>query len=173
MHPKALLSVLTIGIVCICCCSVSRLCPTLCSPMGCSVLGFPVLHYLLEFAQTYVHCVNDAIQTSHPLSPPSPPALSLFQHQGYFPSESVLRIKWPKYWSFSFSISPPSEYSRLISFKIDWLDLLSSPRDSQESSPTLQFKSIDSSAPSLPYGPTLTSIHDSWKNHNFTDLCWW
>ena len=123
MHCKALLSVLTIGIVCICCSSVSRLCPTLCSPMDCSVLGFPVLQYLLEFAQTYVHCVNDAIQISHPLSPPSPSALSLSQHQGFFPSESVLRIKWPKYWSFSFSISPSNEYFRLISFRIDWFDL--------------------------------------------------
>ena len=63
---------------------MSRSCPTLCSPMDCSMLGFPVLHFLLEFTQTYVHCVNDAIQTSHPLSPPSLPALSLSQHQSFF-----------------------------------------------------------------------------------------
>ena len=91
--------------------------------MDCSTPGFPVLHYLPEFAQTPVHGVSDAIQPSHLLSPPSPPTLNLFQHQG-FSKESVLRIRWPKYWSFSFSISPSSEYSELISFRIGWFDLL-------------------------------------------------
>ena len=80
-----------------------------------------------------------------------------------FSNESVLHIKWPKYWSFSFSISPSNEYSGLISFRMDWLDLLAIPRDSQESSLTPQFKSINSSALSFPYSPTLTSIHDYWK----------
>ena len=84
-----------------------------------------------------------------------------------FPSESVLRIRWPKYWSFSLSISPSNEYSGLISFRIDWFDIPCSPRASQEFSPSPQFKSINSSALSFLYGPTLTSIHDSWKNHSF------
>ena len=76
-----------------------------------------------EFTQTHVHWVGDAIQPSHPLSSPSPPAFNLSQHQ-VFSNESVLCIRWPKYWSFSFSISPSSEYSGLISFRMDWLDLL-------------------------------------------------
>ena len=79
--------------------------------------------------------------------------------------ESVLHIRWPKYWSFSFSISTSNEYSGLISFMIDWLDLCS-PRDPQESSPTLQFKSTISLSLSFLYSPTLTSIHDHWKNHS-------
>ena len=106
-----------------CCCSVAQWCPTLCDPMNCSTPGFLVLHHLLDFAQTHVHWVSDAIQPSHPLSPPSPPAFGLSQNQGLF-SESVLRIRWPKCWSFSFSISPPNQYSELISFRMDWLDLL-------------------------------------------------
>ena len=78
--------------------------------MDCSTPGFPVHHQLLELTQTHVHWVGDAIQPSHPLSSPSPPAFNLFQHQ-VFSSESVLRIRWPKYWSFSVSISPSKEYS--------------------------------------------------------------
>ena len=77
-----------------------------------------------------------------------------------FSSESVFHIRWPKYWSFSFSISPSNEYSGLISFRMDWLDSLCSPRDSQESSPTPQFKSLNSLVLSFPYSPTLTSIQD-------------
>ena len=84
-----------------------------------------------------------------------------------FSNESVLPIRWPKYWSFSFSISPSSEYSALITFRMDWLDLLAVPRNSQKSSPTPQFKSINSSTLSLRYGPTLTSIHNYWKNQVF------
>ena len=84
---------------------------------------FPVLHHLPELAQTHVHWVGDAYQLSHPLSSPSPPAFNLSQIR-VFSSDSVLRIRWPKYWSFSFSISPFDEYSGLISFKIDWFDLL-------------------------------------------------
>ena len=95
----------------------------LCDPMDCGTPGFPVHHQLPEFAQIHVYLVGDAIQPSHPLSAPSPSAFSLSQHQG--PSnESVLLIRWPKYWSFSFSISPSNEYSGLISFRMDWLDLL-------------------------------------------------
>ena len=85
--------------------------------------GFPVHHQLLEFTQTHVHWVSDAIQPSHPLSSPSPPAFNLPQHQGLL-NESALCIRWPKYWSFSFNISPSNEHSGLISFGMDWLDLL-------------------------------------------------
>ena len=69
-----------------CCCSVTQSCPTLCDPMDCSMPGFPVLHHLLELSQTHVHWISDAIQPSHPLSPPSPPAFNLSQHQGFFQS---------------------------------------------------------------------------------------
>ena len=82
-----------------------------------------VHHQLPELSQTHVHRVADAIQPSHPLSSPSPPAF-IFPSIRIFSSESVLCIRWPKYWSFSFSISPSSEYSGLISFRMDWLDLL-------------------------------------------------
>ena len=96
---------------------------TLCDPMDCSMLGLPDHHQLPEFTQTHVHWVGDAIQPSHPLSSPSPPALNLSRIR-VFSNESALRIRWPKYWSFSFSISTSSEYSGLISFTMDWLDLL-------------------------------------------------
>ena len=101
--------------------SVAKLCPTLCDPMGCSTPGFPVLQYLLELAQTNVHWVSDAIQPSHPLLPLSLLA-SVFPSIRVFSNKSALRIRWPKYWSFS--ISPCSEYSGLIFFLIDWFDLL-------------------------------------------------
>ena len=103
--------------------SVAQLCPTLCDPMNCSTPGLPVQHQLLEFTQTHVHRVGDAIQPSHPLSPllllPS-----IFPGIRVFSNESALCIRWPKYWSFSFTISPSNEYSGLISFRIDLLDLL-------------------------------------------------
>ena len=93
----------------------------------------------------------------HPLLLPSSIFLSVFSN------ESVLRIRWPKYCSFSFSSSPSNEYSGLISFRIDWFDLPCNPRDSQESSPAPEFKSINSLVLSFLYSPTLTSIHDHWK----------
>ena len=102
--------------------SVAQLCPTHCNPMNRSTPGLPVHHQLPEFTQTHVHRVSDAIQPSHPRSSPSP--TSIFPSIRVFSSESVLRIRWPKYWSFSFSISPSNEYSGLISFRMDWLDLL-------------------------------------------------
>ena len=102
-------------------CSFSQSCPTLTDLTDCSTPGFPVHHQLLELTQTHVHRVGDAIQPSHPLLSPSPPAFNLSQHQSLF-NESVLRIRWPKYWSFS--ISPSKEYSGLISFRMDWLELL-------------------------------------------------
>ena len=92
---------------------------------------------------------------------------SVFPSIRVFSSESVLRIRWPKYWSFNFSISPSNEYSGLISFRIDWLDLLAVQGDSRESPPTPQFRSINSLVISFLYGPTLTSIDDYWKNHSF------
>ena len=97
---------------------------------------------------------------------------SIFPSIRVFSSEAVL-IRWPKYWSFSISISPSNEYSGLISFRIDWLDLLA-VQGTLKSSPTPQFKSVNSSALSFLYSPTLTFIHDYWKNHSFDyrDLCW-
>ena len=91
--------------------------------MTCSMPGFPVLRYLLEFAHTHVHWVGDAIQQSHPLSSPFPPAFNLSQHQGLFKWVSSSH-QVAKYWCFSFSISPSNEYSGLIFFRIDWFDLL-------------------------------------------------
>ena len=96
---------------------------TLCNPTDYSPPDSSVHHQLPELTQTHVHQVSDAIQPSHPLLSPSSSAFNLSQHQGFF-NESVLCMKWPKYWSFSFSISPFNEYSALISFRIDWLDLL-------------------------------------------------
>ena len=98
--------------------SVTQSCPTLCDPMHCSTPGFPVHHHLPELDQTRVHRVSDAIQPSHALSSPSPPAFRIFSNV------SVLHIRWPKYWSFRFIISSSNEYSVLISFRIDWFDLL-------------------------------------------------
>ena len=103
--------------------SVAQSCPTLCYPMNYSTPGLPVHHQLLEFTQTHLHQVSDAIQTSHPLSSSSPPAPNPSQHQS-FSNESTLRMRWPKYWSFSFSIILSKEIPGLISFRMDWLDLL-------------------------------------------------
>ena len=103
--------------------SVAQSCLTLCDPMNRSMPGLPVHHQLPEFTQTHLHRVSDAIQPSHPLSSPSPPAPNSSQHQ-IFSNESTLRMRWPKYWSFSFSIIPSKEIPGLISFRMDWLDLL-------------------------------------------------
>ena len=141
--------------------SVAQLCPTLCDPMDCSTPGFPVHHQLPEFTQTHVHQVSDAIYhliLGCPLLLPP----SIFPSIRVFSNDSDLRIRWPKNRSFSFNISPSNEYLGLISFRINWLDLLASPRDSQESSPTPQFKSINSSALSFLHSPTLTSIQENW-----------
>ena len=103
--------------------SVARSCPTLCNSMNQSMPGLPVHHQLPEFTQTHVHRVSDAIQPSHPLSSPSPPA-PIPPSIRVFSNESTLRMRWPKYWSFSFSIIPSKEIPGLISFRMDQLDLL-------------------------------------------------
>ena len=154
----------------LCCWLVTKPCPTLCNPMGCSPPGFPVLHCLPEFAQIHVHWVDDAIQLSHPLSPSTPPAFSLSQHQGHFQWVSYSH-QMAKYWSFSFSISPSSEYSGLISLRIDWFDLLAVQETLKS---LLQHHSWKASILwHSAFFITLTSIHDYWKNHRFDyiDLC--
>ena len=103
--------------------SVAQSCPTLCDPMNCSTPGLPVYHQLPEFTQIHVHRVGDAIQPSHPLSSSFPPAPNPSPHQS-LSNESTLCMRWPKYWSFSFSISPSKEHPGPISFRMDWLDLL-------------------------------------------------
>ena len=103
--------------------SVTQSCLTLCDPMDCSTSVFPVHHQLLELTQTHVHRVGDAIHPSHPLSSPSPPA-PIPPSIRVSSNESVLHIRWPKYWSFNFNISPSNEYSELILFRIDWLEIL-------------------------------------------------
>ena len=143
--------------------SVAQSCLTLCDPINHSTPGLPVHHQLLEFTQTPVHWVGDAIQPSHPLLSPSPPARNLSQHQGLFKWVNS-SLRWPKYWSFSFNISPSNEHPRLISFRMDWLDLLA-VQGTLKSSQTPQFKSINSSVLSFLHSPILTSIRDYWKNH--------
>ena len=144
--------------------SVAQSCPTLCDPMNCTP-GLPVHHQLPEFTQTHVHWVSDAIQPSHPLSSPSPPAPNPSQHQSLF--------QW---------VNSLHEVAKVLEFQLQHhslqrtprADLLQnglvgspcSPRGSQESSPTPQFKSINSSEFSLLHSPTLTSIHDHRKNHS-------
>ena len=137
-------------------------------PYGLQHARFPVLHYLQKFVQIHVQWVSDTIQLSHPLMPPYPPILNLSQHQGLF--QSALRIRWPKYWSFS--ISPSNEYLGLISFRIDWLDR-PAVQGTLKSSPRPQFKSINFLALSFLHSPVLTSTPDYWKNHSFDymDLC--
>ena len=103
--------------------SVTQSCPTLCNPMNRSTPGLPVHHQLPEFTQTHVHRVSDAIQPSHPLLSPSPSVL-IPPSIKVLSNESTLRMRWPKYWSFSFSISPSNEHPGLISFRMDSLDLL-------------------------------------------------
>ena len=124
-----------------CCSSVATLCLTLCDPMNCSTPGFPVLHCLREFAQTHVQWVSDAIQSLHPLSPSSPLALNLSQHQGLFQwagsSHQVARLELQlQHQSFQWIFR--------VDFLLDWLVWSCCPRDSQESFPTPQFKSMNS-----------------------------
>ena len=132
--------------------------------MNHSMPSFPVHHQLPEFTQTHIHRVGDAIQPSHPLLSPSPPALNLSQHQGLFKSSAPL-IMWPKYWSFSFNISPSNEQSGLISFRMDWVDLLEVQWTHKS---LLQHHSSKASnfGAQLSLYPTLTSTYDYWKDHS-------
>ena len=142
--------------------SITQSCLTLYDPMGYSMPGFPVHHQLPEFTQTQVHRFGDAIQPPHRLSSPFPPP-SIFPSIRVFSSESLLHISWPKYWSFSFSISPSNEYSGLISFRIDWLDLLAVQETLKS---LLQHHSSKASIlwrSAFFIVSTLTSIHDYQK----------
>ena len=118
---------------------------------------------LLKLMSTVSVMPSNHLILCHPLLLPP----SMFPSIRIFSNESVLHIRWPKYWSFSFSLSTSNEYSGLISFRMDWLDLLAVQGTLQESSATPQFKSINSSVLSFLYSPTLKSIHDYWKNHSF------
>ena len=121
-HMKRCLTLLIIQFSSVQFSSVTQSCLTLCDPMNCSTPGLPVHHQLLEPTQTHVHRVGDAIQPSHPLLSPSPPAPNPFQHQSLFQRVNSSH-EWPKYWSFRFSIIPSKEIPGLISFRMDWLDL--------------------------------------------------
>ena len=138
--------------------------------MNCSTPGFPVLHCLSEFAQNHIPWVRDAMQTSHPLLPPSPLALSLSSIR-VFSNESAHCIRWPKYWRFSFiSVLPMNIQVWLPLWLIGLVSLLSQVLSRVFYSTTIQKDQYF--APSLLYGPTLTSIHDYWKSYTFdsTDL---
>ena len=145
--------------------SVTQSCPTLCNPMNHSMPGLPVQHQLPEFTQIHVHRVGDAIQTSYPLSSPSPPAPNPSQHQGLFQkvnsSHEVAKVLEFQLEHQSFQRTPRTEL-----LQDGLVGPPCSPRDPQESSPTPQFKRINSSMLSLLHSPTLTSIHDHWKNHS-------
>ena len=148
------------------CYSVAQSYPTLCNFMDWSMSGFLVLHCLLEFAQTHVHWVGDTIQTSYPLLSPSPPASNLSQYQGLFIMSGLFQSGGQSFgasasaWVFQMNIQGWFLYNWLL-----WSPF--SPRNSQESSPTLQFESSNSLTLTFLYGPTLTSIHDHWKNHSY------
>ena len=144
--------------------SVTQSCPTLCDPMNRSTPGLPVRPQLPEFTQTHVHQVSDAIQPSHPLSSPSPPAPSPPSIR-VFSNESTLHMRWPKYWSFSFSIIPSKEIPGRISFRMDWLDLLIVQGTLKS---LLQHHSSKASIFWLSafFTVQLTSIHDHRKNHS-------
>ena len=145
--------------------SVAQLCLTLCNPMN-TAWQASSLSVTNSWTLLKLMSIESVVPSSHlilccPLLPPS-----VFTSIRIFSNESVLHIRWPTYWSFNFSINPSNEYSGLISFKIGWFDLLAVQR-TLKSSPTPQFKSISSSVLSFLYSPTLTSIHDYWKNHKF------
>ena len=132
--------------------------------MDCSTPGFPVHHQ----PQSLLKLMSiESVMPSNHLILCCPLLLlpSIFPSISVFSNDSVLCIRWPKYWIFS--ISPSNEYLGLTSFRIDWFDLLAVQGTSQESTPTPQFKNINSSVLNFLFGPSLTSIHDYWKNHSF------
>ena len=145
--------------------SVTQSCLTLCDPMNRSTPGLPVHHQLPEFTQTHIHRVRDAIQPSHPLLSPFPPAPNPSQHQSLFQcvnsSHEVAKVLEFQLEHHSFQRNPRADllHNGLVGSPC-------SPRDSQESSPTPHFQSINSLALSFLHSPTLTSIHDHWKNHS-------
>ena len=140
-------------------------CPTLCDPMNCSKAVLPFHHQLPEFTRELPMSTDSEMPSNHLILCRALLLPSNFPSIRVFSTESALCIKWPKHWSFSFSISPSNEHQGLISFRVDWLDFLA-VQGAQESSPTPQFKNINSSALSFLYSPTLISIHDQWKNHS-------
>ena len=144
--------------------SVTQSCPTLCDPMDCSTPGLPVHHQLPEFTQTHVHRVGDGIQPSHPLS--SPLLLpSIFPRTRVFSNESALHIRWPKCWSFSFSISSSNEHPGLFSSRMDWLDLLA-VQGTLKSLLQHHSSKVSRFQRSAFFTVQLTSIHDHWKNQS-------
>ena len=147
-----------------CCCSVTKSYQTPCDPVNCSIPGFPVLHIsqsLLKLMSVELVIPSNHLILCCPLLLPS-----LFPNIRVFSKELALHIKWPKYWSFSFSIRLSNEYSGLISFRIDWIDLLAVQGTLKSLLQLLQFENTSSSALNLLYGPTLTFVHDYWKNHS-------
>ena len=150
-----------------CCFSVTQLCLTPWDPVDCSTPGFPVLHHLPEFAQSHAHWVSDAIQPSHPLSSPSPPAFSLSQHQGLFPVSRLFTASGQR-----IGVSASTSLLPMVIqdwFPLGWTGWISlHPKDSQESSPTPQLKSINSLAHSFLYDPALPSILDTGKTTALT-----
>ena len=145
--------------------SVAQLCPTLCDPMNCSMPGFPVGHQLLSLLRPM--SIESVMPSNHLiLCRPLLLLPSIFPSIRVFSNESVFPIRWPNYWSFSFSISSSSEYSGLISFRIDWLDLLAVQETLKS---LLQHHSSKASilqCLAFFIVPTLASIHDHWKNHS-------
>ena len=141
--------------------SVAKSCLTLCGPIDCSMPGFPVLETLMS---VFKLMSIDLVMPSNHLIFCHPILLlpSIFPRIKVFSNELTLRIRWPAYWNFSFSISSSNEYSGLIAFRIGWFDFLA-VQGTLESSPAPQFKSISSSVLSFLYGPTLTFVHDYWK----------
>ena len=144
---------------------VTQSCPTLCEPMNHSM---QVLPSITNSQSTPKLMSIESVMPSNHLILCRPLLLlpSVFPSIRVFSNESAFRIRWPKYWSFSFNISPSNEQTGLISFRMNWLDLLAVQGTLKESSPTPQFKSINSSVLSFLYSPTLTSIYDHWKNHS-------
>ena len=146
--------------------SVTPSWPTLCNPMNSlSTSGRPAQHQLLEFTQTCVHRVSDVIQPSHPLSSPSPPAPNPSRIR-VFSSESAVHMRWPKYWSFRFSISPSNEHPGLTSFRMDWLDLLAVQGTLKSLLQQHSSKASILRRSAFFIVPTVTSVHDHWKNHS-------
>ena len=146
------------------CCLVTQVHPTLCDRMDCSTSDPPFLHHLPALVQTHVHWVGDAIQPSHPWSPPLLPLPSILPNIMLFSDELTLCIRWAKYWSFS--ISPSNEYSGLISFRIDWFDLLAVQGILKSLPPAPQFKNINYPPLSLLYSLIVTFVYAYGKNHS-------